>query len=376
MTIPDSQADSSRLKEAIVPSPFAEFVAIAPLEGVCQHLADTVRLVLQYSMLEIGNEKRADVVMAMNVQLPPLEFHSRLEPQATVTSAWRNAGAFATSRFFAAIDLLLPQIEPDWGREQIRILLKLLSEAGLIAPPATAFLAQARLRYEFERSGEPIALASLMAIVPNDAGSIFSMLERLKADAMLDTRAAQAAVRKIGKWDPGNLERSLAFFGDELFQSGDDADSVQFFLADLVERAGTTPVMLAISGIDPGASPQLIAAAFGGSAPPFQIVIELDGASSDQKPLRAFISDGERIVSQMQLGEAARQPEWLLKVRLASRATPIIRIAGNIPAMPSFNDDEELIIVDAIEMGAAPAGTEFPSLAEQLAHQLNVRIIA
>jgi hypothetical protein len=293
-------------------------------------IADSVRYIDRYNLLETGSEARLELVLEMSEQLAPLTFPSRLEPRAALASAWREATNLAEGRFFEAVDALLQQEDGGWGVRQVSALLELLAEAGLTVPSAVVFLAQRRLKADFDRWGGVVPLSSLMALVPNDAAAIFSMLDRLRSDGMLAPSAVQSGVRKVCKWEPESLERSLALFGQQLFDDEDEMDAVHFFLTDLIERAGTSPVVLAITGIDPDISPKLIAAAFGGNESPFGLMIEFDGEESDVAS-GTFVMEGSRVLSLNQLGAAAREPEWTLKVRLASSAQLLVTVADSNP---------------------------------------------
>lgn len=312
------------------PEAFAEAVATLPTEDVRRMIADSVRDVDRYNQLETGSEARLNLVLEMSERLAPLTFPSRLEPRTAIASAWRDATNFAEGRFFEAVGALLQQEDGEWGARQVSALLELLAEAGLAVPSAVVFLAQRRLKADFDRWGGVVPLSSLMALVPNDATAIFSMLDRLKSDGMLAPSAVQSGVRKVCKWEPESLERSLALFGPQLFDDEDEMEAVHFFLSDLIERAGTSPVVLAITGIDPDLSPKLIAAAFGGDKSPFGLMIEFEGEESDLAS-GTFVTEGSRVLSLNQLGAAASEPEWTLKVRLASSAQLLVTVADSNP---------------------------------------------
>lgn len=317
-------------KRTHVPETFAEAVATLPAEDVRRIIAESVRYIDRYNQLETGSEARLELVLDMSERLAPLTFPSRLEPRAAIASAWRDATTHAEGRFFEAVDALLQHEDGDWGARQVSALLDLLAEAGLAVPSAVVFLAQRRLKADFDRWGGAVPLSSLMALVPNDASAIFSMLDRLKNDGMLAPSAVQSGVRKVCKWEPESLERSLALFGPRLFDDEEEMDAVQFFLTDLIERAGMSPVMLAITGIDPDLSPKLIAAAFREEDSPFGLMIEFDGEESDLAS-DTFVTLGPQVLSLNQLGAAARGPEWTLKVRLSGAARPLIKVADSNP---------------------------------------------
>lgn len=292
-------------------------------------IADSVRYVDRYNLLETGSEARLSLVLEMSERLAPLTFPSRLEPRAAIASAWRDATNLAEGKFFEAVDVLLRREDCEWGARQVSALLELLSEAGLPVPSAIVFLAQRRLKADFDRWGGVVPLASLMALVPNNATAIFSMLDRLKSDGMLAPSAVQSGVRKVCKWEPESLERSLALFGPHLFgEEDDDMDAVHFFLTDLIERAGPTPVLLAITGIDPDLSPRLIAGAFGGDKPPFCLMVEFDGEESDVSS-DVFVIEGSRVLTLNQLGTAAKEPGWTLKLRLASSTRRLVTVSDD-----------------------------------------------
>ncbi len=381
MTAGDS---AMRVQEANVKSPFANLVATEPVEAVGAHIATAVALVKAYADLEIGSEERVEVVLAMAERLTPIAFPTRIEPRAAITSAWREATDLASSRFFAAIDSLLLREDANWRPIHVRLLLELLREAALTAPAATAFLAQRRLKLDFDRWQEPAPMAALMSLVPNNSGSIFSMIERLDSDGILDPRSVQTAVRKISSWDPESLGRSLALFGNLLFASEETLDTIQFFLADIIERAGSSPVMLALSGMEPEMAPSLFKAAFGGAEPPFEILLEIDGASADKKAKR-WLRQGSRKLLEGQLGEAAQDPAWMLKVRLQSRAAPLVTVVEGLSSSSHGADYPDGYLDACIDMIIAESDDNQRrdddddgdiSLSRQFAEQMNIRLVS
>ncbi len=357
---------------------FADTVGYLPINEVSRIIADSVRFTYRYSQFEPGSEERLKLVLEMSEQLSPLTFPSRLEPRAAITAAWRDATVLAEDKFFLAVKRLLQEEDSNWGFEQVSALLELLAETGLSVPSSVVFLAQRRLKADFDRGSGAMPLSSLMALVPNDASSIFSMLDRLKSDGMLTPAAVQSGVRKVCKWEPESLERSLALFAPHLFGDEDGMDAVLFFMTDLIERAGKSAVVLAITGIDPDLSPKLIKAAFGGNVSPFGLMIEFVGKETDLESV-AFVIDGERELSLRQLGAAAQDPEWMLKVRLASSAQLRVKVSNINPT--GGVDYEELYeeLADAADravkdnVDASPEDNSFTSL---FAKQMELRVAA
>jgi hypothetical protein len=361
------------------PKTFAEAVATLPVRAIRRFVVDAVLFIDRYSQSETGSEERLKLVLEMSEQLRPIPFPSRLEPRASITAAWREATSLAETKFFEAVDALLRDEDGHWAARQVSALLELLAESGVVVPSATVFLAQGRLKADYDRWGNPGPLSALMAMVPNDATSIFSMLDRLDADGMLAPAAVQAGVRKVCKWEPESLERSLALFGHQLFPEEEEPDAVRFFLEDLIERAGSASVVLAITGIDPDISPKLVSAAFGGDGAPFGLVLEFDGEESDIESDTSVL-EGTRILSLHQLGEAAREPEWTLKVRLLSAAKPLVKIVETNPSGGVDFDEQYDEILEHAEVSGTPLtaepSDEHESFASQFAQKMQLRVLA